>query len=134
MRLFRLTLRSQAHLTAEWFQRFHSMGNKVGPIFAELLAYAKQFDWQKYGPDQAPMHDPTTVVWLLQPELFSGREVNVEVETISPLTTGMTVIDWWGVSGRKTNAYVVRDIDVAGFYEPSSRAFAVCPRGDLIST
>src|SRR5687767_13530552 len=74
MRSFRLTLRRQAHVTAERIQRFHSMGNKVGPIFAELLTYAKQFDWQKYGPDQAPMHDPTTVVGLLQPQLFSGRE------------------------------------------------------------
>ncbi len=67
------------------------------------------------------------------PELFSGRKVNVEVETIPPLTTGMTVIDWWGVSGRKTNASVVRDIDVAGFYDAIFESFRHCPSGDLIS-
>jgi purine nucleosidase len=122
-----LDITHKAHVTAERIQRFHSMGNKVGPIFAELLTYAKQFDWQKYGSDQAPMHDPTTVVWLLQPELFSGRKVNVEVETISPLTTGMTVIDWWGVSGRAKNAYVVRDIDVARFYDTIFESFRHLP-------
>jgi inosine-uridine nucleoside N-ribohydrolase len=53
---------------------------------------------------EEPRSDPgffIGVVWLLQPELFSGRKVNVEGETISPLTTGMAVIDWWGASGRK---------------------------------
>jgi purine nucleosidase len=122
-----LDVTHKAHVTADRIERFRTLGNKVGPIFAELLTYAKQFDWQRYGSDQAPMHDPTTVVWLLQPELFSGRKVNVEVETISPLTTGMTVIDWWGVSGRKTNASVVRDIDVAGFYDTIFESFRHLP-------
>jgi purine nucleosidase len=63
------------------------------------------------------------VIWLLQPELLSGRKVNVEVEPISPLTTGMTMIDWWGVSGRTKNAYVVRDIDVAGFHDTIFESF-----------
>jgi len=67
------------------------------------------------------------VVWLPQPEWFSGRKVDVEVETISPLTTGMTVIDWWSGSGRTKNAYVVRDIDVAGFYDTIFESFRRLP-------
>jgi len=55
--------------------------------------------------------------------LFSARKVNVEVETISLLTTGITVIDWWGVSSRRTNAYVARDTDVAGFYDTNFESF-----------
>ena len=74
-----------------------------------------QFDWQKYGSDRSPLHAPTTVVWLLRPELFSGLHVNVEIETTSPPTTGMTVIDWWSVTNRQKNAYVVRDVDSEGF-------------------
>jgi purine nucleosidase len=112
-----LDVTHKAHVMAQRIDRFRMMGNKVGPIFAELLTYAKQFDLEKYGADRAPMHDPTTVVWLLRPELFSGRQVNVEIETVSPLATGMTVIDWWGVTDRPTNAYVVRDIDAEGVYD-----------------
>jgi purine nucleosidase len=66
-----LDVTHKAHVTADRIERFRTMRNKVGPIFAELLTCAKQFDWQKYGADRAPLHDPTTVVWLLQPELFS---------------------------------------------------------------
>jgi purine nucleosidase len=29
---------------------------------------------------------------------------------------GMTVVDWWGVTRRKKNAMVMRDIDADGFY------------------
>ncbi len=112
-----LDVTHKAYMTADRIERFRTMGNKVGPIFADLLTYAKQFDWQKYGADRAPMHDPTTIVWLLQPELFSGLHGNVEIETTSPLTTGMTVIDWWGVTNRQKNAYVVRDVDTEGFYD-----------------
>jgi purine nucleosidase len=122
-----LDITHKAHVTADRIERFRTMGNKVGPIFAELLTYAKQFDWQKYGADRAPLHDPTTVVWLLQPELFSGRYVNVEIETASPLTTGMTVIDWWGVTNRRKNAYVVRNIDVAAFYDTIFESFHRLP-------
>jgi purine nucleosidase len=85
--LMPLDVTHKAHVTADRIERFRTMGNKVGPVFAELLTYAKQFDWQKYGADRAPMHDPTTVVWLLKPELFSGLHVNVEIETTSSLTT-----------------------------------------------
>ncbi len=30
---------------------------------------------------------------------------------------GMTVIDWWSVTGRKPNATVMRDIDSDGFFD-----------------
>jgi purine nucleosidase len=122
-----LDVTHKAHVTVERIRRFRTMGNKVGPVFAELLTYAKQFDWQRYGADRAPMHDPTTIVWLLRPELFSGREVNVEVESVSPLTTGMTIIDWWGVTDRQKNAYVVHDVDAEGFYDVIFESFRRLP-------
>jgi purine nucleosidase len=37
------------------------------------------------------------------------------------------VIDWWDVSGRTKNAYVVRDIDVAGFYDTIFESFRRLP-------
>ena len=32
-------------------------------------------------------------------------------------TTGMTVADWWRVSGRPANATFLRDMDAEGFFE-----------------
>ncbi|MEO0361110.1 MAG: nucleoside hydrolase, partial [Pseudomonadota bacterium] len=64
----------------------------------------------------APLHDPCVIAYLLEPDLFSGRLVNVEVETKSPLTLGSTVADWWGVTDRAPNATFVRDVDDQGFF------------------
>ena len=56
------------------------------------------------------------IAYLLKPELFQGRHINVEIETTSDLTLGMTVADWWGVSDRKPNATFMGDVDADGFF------------------
>ena len=56
------------------------------------------------------------VVTTKRLHLFSGRHINVEIETSSPLTLGSTVADWWRVSDRKPNAMFMRDVDDEGFF------------------
>jgi purine nucleosidase len=97
--------------------RFRAMGTKAGDATAALLDFFERFDEQKYGTDGGPLHDPCVIAYLLKPELFKGRHCNVTVETASELTMGMTVFDWWHVTGRKPNATVMREIDDEGFFE-----------------
>lgn len=98
-------------------ERFRAMGTKVGEATAALLDFFERFDEQKYGTDGGPLHDPCVIAYLLKPELFKGRHCNVTVETASELTMGMTVVDWWHVTGREPNATVMREIDDEGFFE-----------------
>ena len=79
--------------------------------------FFERFDKEKYGSNGAPLHDPTVIAYLLKPELFQGRHVNVEIETVSELTMGMTVADWWGVTDRATNALFVGSVDADGFFD-----------------
>ncbi len=111
-----LDVTHKALTTAKRVEAFRRMGTKVGDATAELLDFFERFDEEKYGTDGGPLHDPCVIAYLLKPELFKGRECNVEVETGSELTMGMTVIDWWGVTSRKKNAMVMRDIDHEGFF------------------
>ncbi|MAZ83559.1 MAG: nucleoside hydrolase [Hoeflea sp.] len=97
--------------------RLRADGGKPAGIMADMLEYFERFDEQKYGTDGGPLHDPTVIAYLLKPELFSGRECNVEIETKSELTLGMTVIDWWRVTDRKKNALVIKDVDDDGFFD-----------------
>ena len=96
--------------------RFRAMRTKVGDATAALLDFFERFDEQKYGTDGGPLHDPCVIAYLLKPDLFKGRACNVMVETASELTMGMTVVDWWHVTGRDANATVMRDIDDEGFF------------------
>lgn len=97
--------------------RIAAIGSRQARVMVDWLEFFERFDEEKYGSDGGPLHDPTVIAYLLKPELFSGRECNVEIETGSELTMGMTVVDWWRVSGRKANALVMRDVDADGFFE-----------------
>jgi purine nucleosidase len=98
-------------------EAFRAMGTNVGRVAAEWADFFERFDMEKYGSDGGPLHDPTVIAYLIQPELFKGRHINVEIETQSELTLGMTVADWWGVTDRAPNAYFVGDVDAQGFFD-----------------
>ena len=111
-----LDVTHKALTTRARVEKIRALGNKAGKAVAELLDFFERFDEKKYGTDGGPLHDPNVIAYLLRPELYSGRLCNVEIETASELTLGMTVVDWWGVSGRKPNALVIRDVDHDGFF------------------
>ncbi|MDJ0686503.1 MAG: nucleoside hydrolase [Alphaproteobacteria bacterium] len=93
-----------------------AIGNRVSDVIDGWVNFFERFDLDKYGADGAPLHDPSVIAYLLQPELFSGRHINVEIECESPLTRGMSVMDWWRVTDRKPNAQVMGSVDADGFY------------------
>jgi purine nucleosidase len=95
---------------------FRALATPVGVAVAEMTDFFERFDKEKYGSDGAPLHDPCVIAWLLKPELFSGRKINVEIETGSELTLGMTVADWWRVTDRPANALFISDVDGDGFF------------------
>ncbi|MDG1430325.1 MAG: nucleoside hydrolase [Paracoccaceae bacterium] len=96
---------------------FRNLGTQVGTAVAQMTDFFERFDKEKYGSEGAPLHDPCVTAYLIKPELFSGRHINVEIETKSDLTRGMTVADWWRVSGREANALFIGDVDADGFFD-----------------
>ena len=111
-----LDVTHKALTTRPRIEAFRNLGTEVGRTVAEWTDFFERFDMEKYGHDGAPLHDPCVIAWLLEPGLFSGRFINVEIETESALTRGMTVADWWGVSGRPPNATFIGDVDAEAFF------------------
>jgi purine nucleosidase len=95
---------------------FRALNTPVGVAVAEMTDFFERFDKEKYGSAGAPLHDPCVTAYLLQPDLVKGRHINVEIETHSELTMGMTVADWWGVTDRAPNATFMGEIDADGFF------------------
>ena len=102
--------------TPERVASFAAIGNRSGAAVAAMLGFSERFDLKKYGWRGAPLHDPCVTAYLLAPEIFAGRLCNVEIETASPLTRGMTVADYWHVTDRKPNATFIRSGDSDAFY------------------
>ena len=111
-----LDVTHKALVTPERNAAFRALGTPVGVAVAEMTDFFERFDKAKYGSKGAPLHDPCVIAWLIRPDLFAGRLVNVEIETTSPLTLGMTVADWWGVTDRAPNATFMGDLDADGFF------------------
>lgn len=97
--------------------RFSQMGTPLGTAVHGLLAFYERYDVEKYGMEGGPLHDPCVIAYLLRPDLFGGRQINVAVEVQSELTVGMTVADWWGMTSRPRNARWMRSIDADGFFD-----------------
>ena len=70
---------------------------------------------RRVDPDGRPAHDPCVIACLLQPALFHGRHINVQIETKGEHTLSMAVADWWRVTGRAPNAMVMGGVDWEGF-------------------
>mgnify|MGYP001826399454 CR=1 FL=1 len=98
-------------------ERIAALANPVARATAGMLSFFHRYDSRKYGSDGAPLHDPCTVAYLLEPDLFRGKACNVSVETESPLTRGHTAVDFWGVTDRPVNTFWIHDVEAAAFYD-----------------
>ena len=97
-------------------ETIRSIGTRVGENVYRMLEFYNRHDSEKYGTDGGPLHDPCTIAYLLQPELFDTKLVNVTIETNSDLTLGQTVVDFWNVTDRPQNAHWAHGVDADGFY------------------
>lgn len=112
-----LDVTHQAITTPDRLQRFGELGTPAGVAVAGMLGFFDRYDSEKYGIEGGPLHDPTVIAYLLQPEMFDGKEVAVEIETAPGPTQGMTLVDWWGVTGADPNALVMNRIDADAYYD-----------------
>ncbi len=77
------------------------------------LAYS-----QAHGIDGMALHDPTAVLYPLYPDLFSGEEAGVAVETKGTATYGKTVTDLYSDKQFPfKNALVLLDVQKAKLFE-----------------
>ncbi|MFO1060751.1 MAG: nucleoside hydrolase [Dongiaceae bacterium] len=84
-----------------------SAARALAPIFTQMPGSNKE----RIGVDVVPMHDPCTIAWLIRPDLFRTKHVNVDVEVQGELTCGETVVDFWRATGRPPNTQWAHDVD-----------------------
>jgi pyrimidine-specific ribonucleoside hydrolase len=112
-----LDVTHRALIPQEDFEAIRSWGGPVCAMVADLVTFFAKFYRHMYGFDGVPVHDACAVAAALRPELVPTRHLHVDVETSGELTTGRTVVDLWGVTGRAPNADVAVDIDRDGFFD-----------------
>ena len=112
-----LDVTHQVLTTRKRVDAIRNLDSTVGEPIASLIEFYERYDEEKYHLDGAPLHDPCTIAYLIKPDLFSLKEVNVEVETEGNFTRGATVVDYWDVTERTPNVQWAHSVDDEGFFK-----------------
>jgi purine nucleosidase len=91
--------------------------NPVIRFIADALRFYFEFHHRYDGFYGAFIHDPLVVAAALDRRLVTSEALYVDVETRGELTTGMTVADRRGLTGRAPNLDVAASADVPAFLE-----------------
>lgn len=122
--MFGLGVTHQAIASHEQIERIGALGNATGRAIHGMLTRPRPGG---LGTAGHPMHDPCVIAFLLWPELFSGRDCFVEVETGDGPLRGRTTIDWNGRLKREPNAHVVATVEAHELFERMIARFAALP-------
>jgi inosine-uridine nucleoside N-ribohydrolase len=101
------------------------LNGKVSSVVAPLLKFFAQANKDIFGFNGAPLHDALAVAHLIEPEVITTRNLNVEIETDGELTRGRTVADVYGITGKPANCDVALDVDNELFKDLLMRAIKV---------
>lgn len=111
-----LDVTHKALTSREWVEGMRALGTEAGRAVASWTDFFERFDTAKYGSLGAPLHDPCVIAYLIRPGLFSGRHIHVAIEVEGRHTLGMTVADWWRVTGKEPNTMFMGNVDRDGFF------------------
>jgi purine nucleosidase len=106
-----------AQMTPEWLGRLRATGKRAAIEAANLADFFRIYGSHKFPTEARPIHDACVTGYLLAPEIFEQKQCYVTVDIASPVTIGMTVVDWWHVTGQGKNCNVLRRIDPDPFFE-----------------
>lgn len=121
-----LDVTHQARATPERLEAIRAIGNSAANSVAGMLDFYGAQYFETFG-EGAPLHDPCVIAYILQPDLFTGHDMRVDIEMDSPLTIGSTVCDLHDRSGLPTNAHVVERIDSDRFFDLVQERLARLP-------
>jgi ribosylpyrimidine nucleosidase len=85
--------------SAKVISRVKSIGNPQSILFSEMMEFFAKTQKEIFGWDAPPLHDPTTIAWLIDPGCIELKNMRVEVELRGELTYGRTSCDFFGLDG-----------------------------------
>ena len=93
---------------------------------AALLRFSQAIERRIVGWDAAPLHDPCTVAWLLQSDLFRIVPCAIAVETGSDLTRGHTAVEFRVEAGTARHGWGV-EANGQGVFDLITRRLGTLP-------
>ena len=75
-----LDVTHKAQVYPEDIEKIKNQGGKVAVMVGELLEFFIKFHKEICGWEFAPLHDPCAVAWLINPDMFTSKKLNVQID------------------------------------------------------
>lgn len=111
-----LDLTRQALCYPEIVERMRSIGNPASELFADLMTFFGKTQKAVFGWEGGPLHDPTCIAYLINPDCIEVKDMYTEVEIRSERCYGRTLCDYFGITGKEPNSKVAVKLDKEGFW------------------
>lgn len=113
-----LDVTRQTQTTEAWIKTIESIKSNVSQAVVDMLSYYHRPDAiLEPGVEGGVLHDPNVIAYLLNPDLYKGRNVHVDIDVSPTIMAGRSTVDWYGKLKLPPNAYVINEIDANGFFE-----------------
>jgi purine nucleosidase len=88
-----LDVTEQVRFGVELLERLPSKLSNAGAMLHQMMLFAFRSAHQNLGNELVPLYDATTLLAVVEPELFKWQNMAGRVETQGELTRGMTLFD-----------------------------------------
>lgn len=100
--VFGLDATHQVRSTPARIAALRAIGTPQARACADLLQFSADVERNIPGLHGAPLHDPCTIAYLLQPDLFDFLPCRIEVETEGRVALGHTAVEFRDAATSKT--------------------------------
>ena len=111
-----LDLTRQASATKEVVEKIKSLNNKASKLFVDLMEFFAASQKDVFGWSAPPVHDPTTIAYIIDPECIEVKPMFCEIELWSERSYGRTLCDYFGILKKEPNVDVAVKLDFDRFW------------------
>ena len=111
-----LDLTRQASATKEVVEKIKSLNNKASKLFVDLMEFFAASQKNVFGWSAPPVHDPTTIAYIIDPECIEVKPMFCEIELWSERSYGRTLCDYFGILKKEPNVDVAVKLDFDRFW------------------
>ena len=111
-----LDLTRQASATKEVVEKIKSLNNKASKLFVDLMEFFAASQKNVFGWSAPPVHDPTTIAYIIDPECIEVKPMFCEIELWSEKSYGRTICDYFGILKKEPNVDVAIKLDFDRFW------------------
>ena len=104
-------------LFPEILESYKNIDTKSAKLFYDLMKVFNENQAATFGFKGAPLHDPATILSIIDKDLITFKKMNVEIDLSHGCSYGRTNCDIYNYLNKEQNAYVAVDINVNRYWE-----------------